>query len=41
MAPRDLAGLAAELGVRDPGALLGALHKHTVAALIGIVIERR
>ena len=37
----DLARSAAELGVQDPDALLGALHEHTVAALLGIVTERR
>jgi hypothetical protein len=38
---RDLVGSAAELGVQDPDALLGALHEHTVAALLGIITERR
>jgi hypothetical protein len=38
---RDTPVSAAELGVQDPDALLGALHEHTVAALLGIVTERR
>ncbi len=37
---RDLVGSATELGVQEPNALLGALHEHTMAALLGIITER-